>query len=344
MDYKDYYKILGVEKRATGDEIKKAYRKLARKYHPDVNPGNKAAETRFKEINEAYEVLSDPDKRKKYDTLGPNWQDQFGFGTGAGASRPGARGRASTRGGADMPPFDDDPTGFSDFFDVLFGRRGAGAGTRPGRTTTGDLGTRPGENIEQPVEVTLREAYSGTTRVYNVSAPETCLTCQGTGRVNGRACPVCGGTGTIERNRRLEVRIPPGVDTGARVRVAGEGQPGLGGGPRGDLYLVVTVKPDPVFERKGDDLLVDVPVPLTTAVLGGEVPVPTPDGKKLLLTIPPETQNGQTFRLAGKGMPHAKGDGAGHLLARIQVILPRQLSSHEKQLFEELARLRSRAS
>jgi DnaJ-class molecular chaperone len=320
-----------VGKSASADELKKAYRKLARKYHPDVNPGDKTAEARFKEINEAYEVLSDAEKRRKYDTLGPNWQEQFGV------PRTRARTYSTPSGGAgpaDMP-WDDDPTGFSDFFEALFGRRGTTTTTRTGRSAV-----RSGENIEQPVEITLREAYTGTARAYTVQAPETCATCKGTGRVSSRVCAVCGGTGTVERSKRLEVRIPPGVDNGSRVRVAGEGQPGIGGGPRGDLYLVVTVKPDPAFERKGDDLTVDVPIPLTTAVLGGDAPVPTPDGKRLLLTIPPETQNGQTFRLNGKGMPRLRGEGPGNLLARVQVVLPRQLSAREKQLFEELAKLR----
>ena len=335
MEYKDYYKILGVQKSTSADDIKKAYRKLARKYHPDVNPGDKSAEARFKEINEAYEVLSDPEKRQKYDTLGPNWQDQFGFRTGPMSPRP----RPTPNTSGDWTGTSDDPTGFSDFFDALFGR-GRSAGTATRQRTTPQ--TRPGDNIEQPVEVTLTEAYTGTTRVYNVQLPEPCSSCVGTGRVApGRVCPVCNGTGAVERSKRLEVRIPAGVETGSRVRVAGEGQPGLLGGPRGDLYLIVNVKSDPMFERKGDDLIVDVQAPLTTAILGGEVPVPTPDGKRLLLTVKPETQNGQIFRLAGKGMPHLKGEGAGNLMARIQVVLPTRLTAKEKQLFEELAKQRA---
>ena len=351
MEYKDYYKILGVEKGASADDIKKSFRKLARKYHPDINPGNKAAEAKFKEINEAYEVLSDADKRRKYDTLGPNWQEQFGPGTAPSGARARARAYGGTPGGSGTGgiPYDfEDPTGFNDFFDILFNRRSSGGSTTSagrsstsGRTPMSDLGSRPGQDIEQPVEISLQEAYTGAGRTYNVQAPETCPTCKGTGRVGMRTCSTCGGTGTINQSRRLDVRIPAGVDTGSRVRVAGEGNPGVGGGPKGDLYLVVTVKPDPNFERKGDDLTVDVTVPLTVAVLGGEVPVPTPDGKRLLLTIPAETQNGQTFRLTGKGMPRLRGEGAGNLIARIQVTLPRKLSSREKQLFEELAKLRA---
>ncbi|MGZ6375447.1 MAG: DnaJ C-terminal domain-containing protein [Ktedonobacterales bacterium] len=346
MEYKDYYKILGIEKSASADDIKKAYRKLARKYHPDINPGNKSAEAKFKEINEAYEVLPDADKRRTYDTLGPTWQEQFG----PAPAPSGTRARARTYAGApgDIPYNYEDPTGFNDFFDILFNRRSGGGTTTAGRGSTGstgstgDLGPRPGQDIEQPVEVSLREAYTGASRAYNVQSPETCPTCKGTGRVGLRTCSTCGGTGTINgQSRRLEVRIPAGVDTGSRVRVAGEGNPGIGGGPKGDLYLVITVKPDANFERKGDDLTVDVPVPLTVAVLGGEVPVPTPDGKRLLLTIPAETQNGQTFRLTGKGMPKLRGEGAGNLIARIQVTLPRKLSPRERQLFEELAKLRA---
>lgn len=342
MASKDYYKTLGVDKRASADEIKKSYRKLARKYHPDVNPGNKAAEAHFKEINEAYEALSDPEKRRQYDLLGPNWQEMQGGYSGAPPrTRPyttggSTRGTGTGTGGYDFA----DPTGFSDFFDTLFGRRGSSTSTGAGGQTAQRTGTQRGADIEQPVEISLREAFTGAARSYTVDMQETCATCQGTGKIGSRTCSVCGGTGMVTRSKRLDVRIPPGVDTGARVKVAGEGQPGVANGPRGDLYLIVTVKPDAQFERKGDDLTVDVAVPLTTVVLGGEAAVPLLDGKRLLLTIPPETQNGQTFRLSGKGMPHEKGGGAGNLYARVQVVLPRRLTPRERELFEELARQR----
>ena len=342
MEYKDYYKILGVSKSTDAEDLKKAYRKLARKYHPDVNPGDKTAEAKFKEINEAYEVLSDPEKRNKYDTLGPNWQEQFGFGAGSSASRTrtyapptgaGAGGRSSSGGfNVDI----DDPTGFSDFFETLFGRRGTAGTTTSGRTRV----PQRGADIEQPVEISLREAYVGAVRAYNIEAPEICPTCQGTGRVGGRPCTTCSGRGTLLRTRRIEVKIPAGAETGTRVPVPGEGNAGMSGGPRGDLILVVNVKADPAFERKGDDLYTEASVPLTSAVLGGEAPVVTPDGKRLLLTIPPETQNGQTFRLSSKGMPHVKGGGAGNLFARIQVVLPERLSDEERGLFEALAKMR----
>lgn len=338
MEYKDYYKILSVSRGASADEIKKAFRKLARKYHPDVNPGDKKAELRFKEINEAYEVLSDPDKRRKYDTLGPNWQEQFGPPTGAGRRTYGYSGRTSST------PFDFDAGGpaFSDFFEALFGRSGAAAGA-PGMGTRGpreDLRRRSGDSIEQPVEVTLQEAFSGGMRTFNIQTTEVCPICKGTGEIANKPCTNCGGQGMIPRNKRIQVKINPGVDNGSRIRVAGEGQPGIGGGPRGDLYLIISVKPDPMFERKGDDLYVDVDVDLVTMMLGGEIPVPTPDGRKLVLTIPPETQNRRMFRLAGKGMPHLRGDGSGNLYARVQVRLPTQLSNEERSLFEKLARTR----
>ncbi len=366
MDYKDYYKVLGVNRAASTDDIKKAFRQLARKYHPDVNPGNKQAEARFKEINEAYEVLSDPDKRRKYDTLGPNWQEQFGPATTTSRGRSpfntrtrasgsaGTSGTSGTSGGSyDFP----DPTGFSDFFEALFGRRaagGAGAGTTTTRgrasSTTGTAGSsgtftgsgslNRGENVEQPVEITLREAYAGARRLYTIQQPETCSACNGTGKIGGRVCVTCGGTGITERERRINVNIPAGVDTGVKVRVAGEGQPSPTGGPRGDLYLLVTVKPDPQFERHGDDLIMEAQAPLTTAVLGGELTLTLIDGKRITLTIPPETQNGQMFRVSGKGMPKPNSEARGNLLVRVQVKLPQRLSERERQLFEELRRER----
>lgn len=327
MDYKDYYKVLGVSKGAGADDIKKAFRKLARKYHPDVNPGDKKAEEKFKEINEAYEVLSDPDKRRKYDTLGPNWQEQFGFQPGAGRRSYSYRGS----------PMDfDSATGFSDFFEALFGRSSA-AGSRTNRN---DFRRRVGDNIEQPVEVTLQEAYLGGTRTFNIQSTEVCPLCRGTGEVAGKVCANCSGQGVLARNKRIQVKIPSGVDNGSRIRVAGEGQPGIGGGPRGDLFLVISVKPDSIYERKGDDLYADIDVDLVTAMLGGEVPVPTPDGRRLILTIPAETQNGRMFRLANKGMPRLRGDGNGNLFARVKVVLPMGLTGEERRLFEQLARSR----
>jgi DnaJ-class molecular chaperone len=327
MEYKDYYKILGVSKSASTDDIKKAFRKLARKYHPDVNPGDKKAEEKFKEINEAYEVLSDSTKRQKYDTLGPNWQEQF--------SSPFSGRRAYQYSAGRGTPFDFDPsgTGFSEFFEALFGRAGTSS-------TRNNMRKRAGDNIEQPVEVTLQEAFAGGARTFNIQSTEICSTCRGVGEVGNRPCGTCMGQGQVPRNKRIQVKIPAGVDNGSRIRVAGEGQPGIGGGPRGDLFLVISVRPDSRFERKGDDLYTDVSVELVTAMLGGQVSVPTPDGKKLLLTIPAETQNDRAFRLAGKGMPRLRGESFGNLYARVKVVLPMHLSSEERRLFEQLARSR----
>ncbi|GCE26209.1 chaperone protein DnaJ [Dictyobacter alpinus] len=338
MDYKDYYKILGVARGASSDDIKKAFRKLARKYHPDVNPGDKKAEEKFKEINEAYEVLSDAEKRKRYDTLGPNWQEQFG-------PNPAGR-RTYSYGGGARSPFDFDAggaSGFSDFFEALFGRSNGSAGARTAGMGGGmrdDLRRRAGDSIEQPVEVSMQEAYMGGSRTFNIQSTEICATCRGTGEVNNKTCPTCSGQGQIPKSKRLQVKIPAGVDNGSKIRVAGEGQPGIGGGPRGDLYLVISVKPDPTFERRGDDLHVDVNVELVKAMLGGEVAVPAPDGRKFLLTIPSETQNDRQFRLTGKGMPRLRGEGSGNLYAHVKVVLPMQLSDKERELFEQLARSR----
>jgi len=340
MDFKDYYKVLGVTKEATTDEVKKAFRKLARKYHPDVNPGDKKAEEKFKEINEAYEVLSDADKRKKYDTLGPNWQEQFGPQFNRRSYNTGNPGNAYRTAPTDFEA----GSGFSDFFEALFGRSNPGGmGGTGSRATQENFRKRVGDNIEQPVEVTLQEAYLGGSRTFNIQSTEVCSACHGTGEIGNRPCQTCAGQGMMTKTKRLQVKIPAGVDTGSKIRVAGEGQPGIGGGPRGDLYLVISVKADSQFERKGDDLYVDIDVELITAMLGGEVPVPLLDGRKLVLTIPPETQNGRLFRLSGKGMPRLRGDGSGTLFARVKVVLPMQLTSDERSLFEELARSRGQS-
>ena len=339
---KDYYKILGVARGASVDDIKQAFRKLARQYHPDVNPGDKKAEAKFKEINEAYEVLSDPQKRRQYDLLGSHWQ-QF------------AQGGAGGRSGRGSSPFDfaGGGNGFSDFVETLFGRAAqqaqsrAGTGARTG-TGTGASGAREesfkrpraGENIEQTVEVSFQEAYIGGSRNFNIQSTVACSVCQGKGELGGRKCASCQGQGLLPKNKRIQVKIPPGVDNGSRIRVAGEGQPGSNGGPRGDLYFVITVKADPLYERKDDDLYTDVDVELVKAMLGGEVAVPVPDGRKLALKIPAETQNGAIFRLGGKGMPHLRGEGNGNLYARVKVVLPTHLSSEERALFEQLARSR----
>ncbi|MBI4188234.1 MAG: J domain-containing protein [Chloroflexi bacterium] len=328
MARKDYYSILGIKRNASEQEIKQAYRRLARKHHPDVNPGDKSAEARFKEINEAHEVLSDKEKRQKYDQYGDQWQhaDQF----------------AGTRGQQAPPQWDFSQGGTQNFrfeqgnINDLFGDLFQGF-----RTGTAGRQVRPrqGQNIEHPVEVTLEEAYHGTNRILSLESEEACPTCAGTGQTQNRRCSVCLGSGAVASLKRLEVKIPPGVDNGSRVRIAGKGEPGYSGGKSGDLYLAISIKPHQMFERKGDDLYVDVSVPLTIAMLGGEVPVPTITGK-LALKIPPETQNGRAFRLSGQGMPHLGNSAHGDLLAKVQVVLPGKLSAEEKKLFEQLKKLR----
>jgi DnaJ-class molecular chaperone len=269
-----------------------------------LNPGDKTAEARFKELQAAYDVLSDPDKRKKYDQFGPNWENlERAQAAGGFANRTGGR-----------TPFDfgEGSGDFSDLFENIFG----GFGSSGARTRTGFRPrARPGQDTEHPIEVSLEEAYHGTTRVLEFPA-----------RVNGAP-------------RRLEVRVPAGIKTGARIRISGEGDAGIGGGPAGDLYLLVTVRPHGVFERKEDDLSSEVTVPLTTAMLGGEVQVPTLNGKSYRLRIPTETQNGQSFRMAGLGMSKT-GGGFGDLYVRAKIALPTHLTPAERQLFEELQRLR----
>jgi len=315
---RDYYDILGVPRSASDKDIRKAYRRLARKHHPDVNPGDKSAEARFKEINAAYEVLSDTDKRRKYDRYGDQWQyaDQI-----EQAQRQSA-GRWSFGRGGTFDPGDINLGGdLGDLFQGIF----RGFGRRPGR--------QRGRDVQQPVEVTLEEAYHGTARVLQMERDEPCATCGGQGQVAGAICHVCRGVGAIAKPRRLEVKIPPGVRDGSRVRVAGEG--GVGPAGAGDLYLVVSVRPHERFERRGDDLYTEVEVPLTDAVLGGEVQVPTMTSR-VMLKVPPLTQNGRNFRLNGLGMPRLGGNGKGDLYARVKVALPQELSPEQRELFEKL--------
>jgi len=315
---RDYYQVLGVPRTASDKDIKSAYRKLARKHHPDVNPGDKNAETLFKEIGEAYAVLSDPDKRKKYDRWGPDWEkieQAQAAGANFGRSPGGTTYTWSTAGNGAPGGFNFDSEDIGGLFEQLFGRAaGGGAGRTRVRSTP-----RKGNDIEQAVEVGLEEAFNGTQRTFQLRDLQT-------GEV-----------------RTVEVKIPAGATDGLRVRVAGKGEPGLGGASPGDLYLVVSVKVHPPFEREGDDLRVKVPTPLYTAILGGEVMVPTPKGTQLALKVPPETPNGQRMRLAGQGMPHM-GGGRGDLFAELSVQLPRGLSQREKDLFAELARQRTAAA
>jgi len=323
MEYKDYYKILGVDRDVSEKEIKRAYRRLARQFHPDVNPDDKQAEEKFKEINEAYEVLSDSDKRAKYDRLGASWQQWQRTGRDSGQydwSQWYAGGPGGTRvewsgdlgdlfgGGAGADAF-------SDFFRAIFGGMG-GAGRASStddlfRRSAGQRAAR-GRDVEAPVEITLEEAFHGAARM-------------------------------LERDgRRIRVKIPPGARNGSKVRIAGKGEQGYGGGSPGNLYLNITVRPHPVFERDGDDLRCGVEVDLYTAVLGGEARVPTLDGD-VSLKIPPGTSGGKTFLLRGKRMPKSSAPKQhGNLLATVQIQVPQNLSTRERELFEELSGLRER--
>ena len=312
MEYKDYYKILGVDRNASDKDIKKAYRRLARKHHPDVNPGDKAAEERFKEINEAHKVLIDPEKRRKYDEFGSNWQQwqQAGrdpndfWGRYAAGGQPGGQ-RVRTEYVDLNDLFGGGDSRFSDFFESLFGGMPGARGGAQGRTRQ-----MRGQDMEQPVEITLEEAMQGTTRLLQLDS------------------------------RRLEVKIPAGVDSGSRVRIANEGAPGLGSGTNGDLYLVISILPHSVFKREGSNLRCEAAVDLYTALLGGEVRVPILTGS-VMLKIPAETQNGQVLRLKGQGMPNLKTPTVrGDLYVVTKVVLPQKLSRRENELFQELSRLR----
>jgi len=311
MEYKDYYRVLGVSKDASTEEIRKAYRKLARKYHPDVNPNNAEAEERFKEINEANEVLTDADKRRKYDTLGANWQQYQQAGgdpNGFDWSQWMARNQGGQRGRSEYVDLNDLFGGqgdFSDFFQAMFGGNARGSARRQTQVLAG-------RDVEQPVEITLDEAYRGTKRLLQTGS------------------------------RRLEIDIPAGVDNGSRVRVAGEGEPGRNNGKPGDLYLVIAVQDNPKFRREGIDLYVQQQVSLYILVLGGEVMVDTLKGK-LSLRVPPETPSGREFRLRGQGMPALKNKNQhGDLYVRVDALLPQNLSEDEIELFKQLAAYRSK--
>jgi curved DNA-binding protein len=316
MEYQDYYKTLGVDKNATGAQIKKAYRKLARQYHPDMNPGDKKAEEHFKQINEAYEVLSDPERRRKYNQLGASYQqyqhmggDPQGFDWSQWVGGFGQPGGARVEYQGNLEDLFGEG-GFSDFFSSIFGGMGAGqdASRRAGRRVTQSV---RGQDYEQEVEITLEEAFAGASRILS------------------------------KDGQRIEVKIPPGARTGTKVRLAGQGTSGLGG-PSGDLYLVVKVLPHPTFERDEDDLRCELPVDLYTAVLGGEAVVHTLGGE-VKLKIPPETQAGRIIRLAGQGMPRLRDSQTrGDLLVKVRVTIPQTLTEPERELFRQLAALRDK--
>lgn len=361
MPKRDYYEVLGVPKGASDKEIKRAYRKLARRYHPDVNPGNKAAEGRFKEITEAHEVLSDPEKRRAYDQFGPQ------IFAGAPPRGGGAGGRFA---GFDFRDVDlgEGIGGLGDIFSEIFGARAGGApASGPGR----------GEDLHYSMDIDFEDAVRGLATAISLQRRSRCAACQGSGARPGTAmtaCPECGGSGRrsmgaglfrgappcprcrgvgkvsavscqecagkglVLRTERIAVKIPPGVDNGSKVRLQGMGEPGRDGGPPGDLYIITRVRPHPVFERKGDNLYCEVSITIGEAALGARIEVATIEGPASM-RIPPGTSSGQVFRVREKGVPHLKGGGRGDQFVTVKIVVPKDLDARSQELLREFERL-----
>lgn len=367
MAKRDYYDVLGVAKGASEDELKKAYRALAMKYHPDRNKDDKTAEAKFKELNEAYEVLKDKDKRAAYDRMGhAAFDPSMGGGAGGGFGGGfGARGAG----------------GFSDIFEEVFGdfMGAAGAGGRGRRASSGVEGA----DVRHDLKITLEQAFKGYNAKIKVATMKACGTCSGSGAEKGtgvKTCTLCQGSGTVrsrqgfftlERTchqcggagqiiekpcgtcrgqgrtlseKNLTVSVPAGIEDGSRIRLTGEGEAGLRGGANGDLYVFVSVKPHPVFAREGADLHCEVPIPMSTATLGGDIEVPTIEGGKARITIPEGTQSGKTFRLKGKGMTMLRRTTRGDMYLHARVETPVKLSKRQRELMEEFAQLGAKAS
>ena len=350
---RDYYEVLGVQKNASQEEIKKAYRKLAKECHPDLHPNDKEAETRFRELNEANEVLSDPDKRARY--------DQFGFNDPMNGGAGGA-------GGFDTSGFGGfgDMGGFSSIFDQLFGGAGMGGAQRANAP-------QQGNDLRYDLRISFEEAAFGCEKSFDFyrseicedchgsgakpgTQPKTCPTCKGTGQVRVQGgfmvtvrtcstcggtgkviqdkCPKCFGTGRVKRKRTCTVKVPAGIDNGQTIVMNGQGEPGVNGGPNGDLYIVVTVRPHKLFKRDGTNLYLDMPISFTTAALGGEIDVPTLNGT-VKYTVPEGTQNGTEFRLRGKGIPQVRSSYVGDLIIRVRVEVPTKLTEKQKELLRQ---------
>jgi len=341
VQYKDYYEILGVPRTASDTDIKKAFRKLARQYHPDVAKNKKQAEEKFKEINEAYEVLGDPAKRKKYDDLGPNWNTGADFrpppgweSFSSGRSYPGRGQRGEEF------EFQFGGTGFSDFFEQLFGSMGgrggpAGFGRRGGMPDE-EFATERGRDIEGDLMVTLEEAMRGSVRSVQVRHGVPCTHCGGTGQRAGHVCNVCGGAGQVVKTETYQVKIPAGVTEGQRLRVAGRGEAGAGGGAAGDLFLRVRLAKHPDFAVEDHNLIYEAELAPWEAVLGGNISVPTLNGR-VNIRIPPGTQAGQKLRVRGRGLPLRDG-AKGDLIVVTAVEVPARVSETERKLWEQLAK------
>lgn len=357
MARRDYYEMLGVSRKASDQEIKRAYRRLARKLHPDVNPGNQTAEARFKEISEAYDILGSPEKRRKYDQFGPE-----AFTASAGSEGAGS-------GGFDFAGFDFGVGGTADLGDLFSGLFGRAASARPPEPASGEdlhytleigfedairgvsteislqkhsrcgacggSGAKPGSRLDSCPECggSGRRRGGGPLRM-----PQPCPRCRGGGKVSREPCEACAGRGVQFGTDRIGVKIPPGVDTGSRIRLQGRGNQAANGGPAGDLYITTRVRPHPVLERRGDNLYVEVPITITEAALGDRIEVPTVEGTTSM-RIPPETGSGQVFRLRGKGVPHLKGGGVGDQFVTVKIVAPRNLDARSQELLREFARL-----
>ncbi|TEB12665.1 Curved DNA-binding protein [Pelotomaculum sp. FP] len=322
VSFQDYYEILGVSRTATEKEIKSAYRKLARKWHPDLHTGRdkETAEEKIKKINEAYEVLSDKEKREKYDRLGANWRAGDDF-----QPPPDTEGFHFYTGG------DAGASGFSDFFEAIFGG-GFGRGARTSRR-----GPVQGQDAESEVELTLEEAYRGGQKSLQLSTREICQACGGQGHDGQSFCPRCGGTGVTSNTKTLAVKIPAGVADGSRIRLKGQGGEGLNGGTRGDLYLKVRILPHPLYKVRGSDLETEVTLRPEQAALGDQVSVPTLDGA-VLMKVPAGSRAGRRMRLRGKGLPHKGGRGDEYVIIKIDI--PERLTAEEEKLYRQLAALR----
>ncbi len=343
VKYKDYYEVLGVPRSASDADIKKAFRKLAREFHPDVAKNKKQAEEKFKEINEAYEVLGDPVKRKKYDELGSNWNAGADFRPPPGwEAFTGGRTYTSRGNRGEEFDFQFGGTGFSDFFEQLFGSMGsrrAGAGTgfgRSGGVGAEDIGAEKGRDIEGDIMVGLDEAMHGSVRSVSIRRPVLCEHCGGTGQRARHVCNVCGGSGHVEKVETYQVKIPAGVTEGQRLRVAGRGELGSGGAAAGDLYLRVHLAKHPDFEVQEHNLIYEAPLSPWEAVLGASISVPTLNGR-VNIRIPPGTQNGQKLRVRGRGLPRRDGN-AGDLIVQTVIETPSQVSDTERKLWEQLAK------
>ena len=336
VEFKDYYEILGVPRTATQDEIHRAFRKLALKYHPDVAKDKTNAEERFKELNEANEVLSDPEKRKKYDALGANWKQGQDFkpppdwGEKFGGRQPWAEG---DEGGFE---FQFGGTGFSDFFENLFGMRGGGVDSSRRGGFDGEEFSQRGRDVEADIMVTMEEALRGSTRAVSLRRSVPCDKCGGTGRVDKQVCPQCGGRRQISRAETYQVKIPAGVYEGQLLRLGGQGERGIGEGQSGDLYLRVRFAQHPDYRVETGDLYYDLEIAPWDAVLGTTVSVPLLDGRANL-KIPAGSRNGQRFRLRGKGLPQ-RGGGRGDLFAVLSLQPPKHVGERERALWEQLRR------